>query len=48
MTRAHYLHIGMTAGMGKKEVLLSTPGEVADQWELYLRAHGVKRMENNE
>lgn len=38
----------MTAGMGKKEVLLSTPGEVADQWELYLQAHGVKRQETDE
>lgn len=48
MTRAHYLHYGMTAGMTKSEVLLSTPGEVGDQWELYLRAHGARRQERDE
>lgn len=26
-------------GLSKKETLLSTPGEVGDLWELYLRAH---------
>ena len=29
-----YLHCGMAAGMGKREVLLSAPGEVGDLWEL--------------
>ncbi len=48
MTRAQYLHCGMAAGMGKREVLLSTPGEVGDLWELYLRARGAGRQERDE
>lgn len=48
MTRAHYLHCGMAAGMGKSEVLLSAPGEVGDLWELYLRARGAGRQERDE
>ena len=44
MTRAHYIRMGaVSARLSKKEVLLSHPGEVDDLWELYLRAHGVKR-----
>ena len=45
MTRAHYIRMGTTAGLTKKDVLFSTPGEVEDQWELYLMAHGVKRKQ---
>lgn len=47
MTRAHYIRMGTASGLTKKETLLSTPGEVADLWALYLRAHGIgKRMED--
>lgn len=35
--------MGVAAGLSLREVLLSTPGEVGDQWELFLRDHGVKR-----
>lgn len=45
MTRAHYIRMGTAAGLTKNDVLLSTPGEVGDQWELYLMAHGVKRRQ---
>lgn len=48
MTRAAYVHMGTAAGLTKKEVLLSTPGEVGDLWDLYLRAHGVKRTPADE
>lgn len=48
MTRAHYLHCGMAARMGKREVLLSTPGEVGDLWELYLRDGRAGRQERDE
>lgn len=48
MKRADYLHMGLTSGFSKTETLLSTPGEVGDQWELYLRAHGVKRKTGDE
>ena len=43
MTRAHYIRMGTANGLSKRDVLLSYPGEVEDLWELYLRAHGVKR-----
>lgn len=48
MTRAHYIRMGTACGLSKKEVLLSRPGEVDDLWELYLRAHGVKRKTEND
>lgn len=48
MTRSHYLHMGLAAGLTKKETLLSTPGEVGDLWELYLQAHGVKKKTTSE
>ena len=35
--------MGTASGLTKKEVLLSTPGEVGDVWELYLRAHGARK-----
>lgn len=44
--RAHYLSLGLRVGLSKKEALLSTPGEVGDLWELYLRAHGTRKKEN--
>ncbi len=43
MTRARYIRMGMAAGLTKREALLSTPGEVCDLWELFLRENGVKR-----
>ena len=43
MTRAHYLRIGALCGLSAKESLLSAPGELMDQWELYLQAHGARR-----
>lgn len=43
MTRAHYLRMGSLCGFSKRETLLSAPGEVGDQWELYLKAHGGGR-----
>lgn len=48
MKLADYLHMGLTSGLSKKDTLLSTPGEVADLWELYLKAHGVKRKTGDE
>lgn len=33
------------SGLSAKEALLMAPGEVYDVFELYLRAHGVKRKE---
>ena len=47
MTRAHYIRMGTAAGLSKIETLRSTPGEVGDLWELYLKAHGVKRKDEN-
>lgn len=35
--------MGTASGLTKKEALLSTPGEIGDLWELYLRARGAKR-----
>lgn len=43
MTRAHYIRMGAANGLSKKEVLLSTPGEVMDLWELHLQARGAKK-----
>ena len=43
MKRAHYLHMGARAGLSRRDTLLSTPGEVGDLWELFLRDHGVRR-----
>lgn len=43
MTRAHYIRMGAVCGLPKRDTLLSTPGEVCDLWELYLKANGVKR-----
>lgn len=43
MTRAHYIRMGTAAGLSKVETLRSTPGEMGDLWELYLKAHGVKQ-----
>lgn len=40
--------MGVTSGLSQKETLLATPGEVADLWELYLKAHGVKPKPQNE
>lgn len=48
MTLAHYIRMGTASGLSKNETLFSTPGEVADQWELYLQAHGVKRKQGAE
>ena len=44
MTQAHYLRIGTLCGLSAKESLLSAPGELMDQWELYLQAHGAKKQ----
>ena len=35
--------MALLCGMSKKEALLSPPGEVYDLFELYLRAHGLKK-----
>lgn len=35
--------MGARAGLSRRDTLLSTPGEVGDLWELFLRDHGVKR-----
>ena len=35
--------MGTAGGLSKKETLLSTPGEIGDLWELYLRAKGAKK-----
>ena len=35
--------MGTAGGLSKKETLLSTPGEIGDIWELYLRAKGAKK-----
>ncbi len=40
--------MGTASGLSKKETLLSTPGEVGDLWELYLRAHSTKKKEEPE
>lgn len=48
MTRAHYIRMGVAAGLSKKDTLLSTPGEVGDLWELYLQTRGVKRKQEPE
>lgn len=48
MTRAHYLRMGTAAGLSKKDVLLSTPGEVGDLWELYLQARRGPRRPSPE
>lgn len=40
--------MGTAGGLSKKEILLSTPGEVWDLWEIYLQAHGVKREREQE
>ena len=47
MSRAHYLRLGTAAGLSKIETLRSTPGEVGDLWELYLKDHGVKRKSDD-
>jgi len=43
VTRAHYIRMGTASGLSRREALLSTPGELGDLWELYLRAHGARR-----
>ena len=43
MTRTEYLREAIAAGLTPKDALLMPPGEVADLFELYLRAHGVRR-----
>ena len=48
MTRAQYLHCGMAAGMGKREVLRPTPGVGGALWELYLRDGRAGRQERDE
>lgn len=48
MTRAHYIRMGVAAGLSRKDTLLSTPGEVGDLWELYLQARGVRRRAEDE
>ena len=40
--------MGTAGGLSKKETLLSTPGEIGDLWELYLKAHGKKENEEGE
>jgi len=46
VTRAHHIRMGTASGLSKKEALLSTPGEIGDLWELYLRAHSIKKEED--
>ena len=41
--QAHFIRTGTAAGLTKKEVLLSTPGEIMDLWEVYLQSSGLKR-----
>lgn len=36
------------SGISVKEALLMEPGEVFDVFELYIRAHGVKREQEKE
>lgn len=48
MTRAHYLRMGAACGLSQRDILLSTPGGIGDLWELYLRAHTVKRRAGDE
>ena len=43
VTRVEYLREGIAAGLSPKDALLMPPGEVADLFELYLRARGVRR-----
>jgi len=43
VTRAHFLRMGILCGLTRRETLTSTPGEVGDLWELYLRASGARR-----
>ncbi len=38
-----YLREGIVAGLSPKEALLMPPGEVADLFELYIRAHRWRR-----
>ena len=40
--------MGTLAGLSKKETLHSPPGLVFDLFELYLRAHGVKKKGEDE
>ena len=39
VTRAEYLREGIIAGLAPKDALLMPPGEVADLFELYIRAN---------
>lgn len=40
---ALFYRMGVVNGFTKKETLLSTPGELCDMWNLYAKAHGIKR-----
>ena len=40
--------MGILAGLSKKETLLSTPGEVWDLTELYVRQNGLRKTEEEE
>ncbi len=40
--------MGTASGLTKKETLLSTPGEIGDLWELYLRAHSPRKKQEPE
>jgi len=40
--------MGTINGLSKRETMLSTPGEIFDLWELYLKAHGVGQKKEEE
>jgi len=40
--------MGTASGLTKKETILSTPGEIGDLWELYLRVHSNRKNEELE
>lgn len=48
MKRAHFLRMGTACGFSVKETLLAVPGEISDAWELYLRAHGMRKKREDE
>ena len=48
MTRAEIYRIGAVCGFSRKETMLSTPGEIGDVWELYLRANGARKKREDD
>ena len=48
MTRAVFYRIGAVCGFSRREVMLSTPGEIGDAWELYLQANGARKKREDE